>query len=67
MEAPGDGLLTSFLFLETCGAACPGFQISFVFPLVSPPRFPRVGFNSLLTDHERLEHATCGAFEIFVF
>ena len=50
-------------FLETCGAACSRRSD---FPRFSP-RFPRVGFTSLLTYHERLEQATCGAFEIFVF
>ena len=43
-------------FLETCGAACSRLSD---FPRFSP-RFPRVGFTSLLTYHERLEQATCG-------
>ena len=60
MGAPPDGLLT---FLETCGATCSRRSD---FPRFSP-RFPRVGFTSLLTYHERLEQATCRAFEIFVF
>ena len=50
-------------FLETCGAACSRRSD---FPRFSP-RFPRVGFTSLLTYHERLEQATCGAFEDFCF
>ena len=49
-------------FLETWGAACSRRSD---FPL--SPRFPRVGFTSLLTYHERLEQATCGAFEVFAF
>ena len=50
-------------FLETCGAACSRRSD---FPRFSP-RFARVGFTSLLTYHERLEQATCGAFEDFCF
>ena len=50
-------------FLETCGAACSRCSDFSRFS----PRFPRVGFTSLITYHERLEQATCGAFEIFVF